>query len=158
MTDYELVSPPDVDAWRIYHDIRRVVLFEARGQFGVYDEHHPDDSAEGNHARLLLHRGDPVAVIRIDISGEDAILRRVAVRADVQRRGHGRTLLRLAQQFAVANGCERLASYVARDAVGFYEKCGFSVPREPATELSGLESVFMTKRLRRLVDPSCPRV
>jgi hypothetical protein len=54
---------------RVYHDIRREVLFEARGQFGVYNENHPDDVAAGNHAKLLLHRGHPVGVIRIDVSG-----------------------------------------------------------------------------------------
>lgn len=147
LTEYELVSPADVDAWRAYHGIRREVLFEARGQFGVYNENHPDDRAAGNHARLLLHRGDPVGVIRIDISEHEAIFRRVAIRLDVQRGGQGRALLSLAQEFAVAHGCRRLASYVAPDAVPFYEKCGFSIEWEPAAGRSGHESVFMTKRL-----------
>jgi GNAT superfamily N-acetyltransferase len=145
MTEYQLVSPADADAWRVYHDIRRDVLFEARGQFGVYDEHHPDDRAAGHHAKLLLHRGDPVGVIRIDISGHEAVFRRVAIRADVQRGGHGRALLLLAQEFAAAHGCGRLASHVAPDAVQFYQKCGFSIEKEPAAGLSRRESVFMTK-------------
>jgi GNAT superfamily N-acetyltransferase len=145
--DYELVSPADVDAWRVYHDIRREVLFEARGQLGVYNENHPDDWAAGHHAKLLLHRGDPVGVVRIDISGSEAIFRRVAIRRAMQRGGHGRALLSLAQEFAAAHGCGRLASHVAPDAVPFYEKCGFSVEREPATGPSSHESVFMTKRL-----------
>jgi GNAT superfamily N-acetyltransferase len=145
--EYELVSPADEAAWRRYHDVRREVLFEARGRFGVYDENHPDDKADGHHAKLLLHRGDPVGVVRIDISGRDAILRRVAVRPDAQRRGHGRALLSLAQQFAVANGCARLASHVAPDAVGFYERCGFSLATDSDRGTSGGDSVFMTKSL-----------
>jgi hypothetical protein len=52
--EYELVSPGDADAWRVYHDIRREVLFEARGQVGVYDGNRPDDRAAGNHAKLQL--------------------------------------------------------------------------------------------------------
>jgi GNAT superfamily N-acetyltransferase len=144
-TAYELVSPADKAMWRRYHAIRREVLFEARGRFGVYDENHPDDKAEGHHAKLLLHHGDPVGVVRIDISGTDAILRRVAVRSDAQRRGHGRALVSLAEEFAVANGCFRLASHVAPDAVRFYEKCGFSVATDVTR--SGHESVFMTKCL-----------
>ena len=148
--DYELVSPADVDAWRAYHDIRREVLFEARGQFGVYDEHHPDDRAAGHHARLLLHRGEPVGVVRIDILGHEAILRRVAVRVAVQRAGHGRAMLSLAQEFAVARGCGRLASHVVPDAVPFYEKCGFSIEERPPMGPSSHESVFMTKRLQAM--------
>lgn len=144
MIEYELMPPADVDAWRAYHDIRRQVLFEARGQFGVYDEHRPDDRSPGHHARLLRYRGDPIGVIRIDVLDGEATFRRVAIRADVQRRGHGRALLALAQEFAAAQGCGRLASHVAPDAVPFYEKCGFSV----AGEAAGRDrSVFMTKRL-----------
>jgi GNAT superfamily N-acetyltransferase len=147
MTEYELVSPADVDAWRVYHDIRREVLFEARGQFGVYNENHPHDRAAGNHAKLLLHRGDPVGVVRIDISGNEGIFRRVAIRLALQRRGHGRALLSLAEEFAAAHGCGRLASHVALDAVPFYEKCGFSMEKERAPGPSDHESVLMTKRL-----------
>jgi GNAT superfamily N-acetyltransferase len=137
-----------VAEWRAYHDIRRSVLFEARGQFGVYNEAHPDDRASGHHPRLLLHRGDPVGVIRVDIEGTTAILRRVAVRSDAQRLGHGRVLLSLAQRFAQAEGCSRLLSYVAREAVGFYRKCGFASDHEVGDEPSGDQSVFMTKRIQ----------
>jgi hypothetical protein len=38
MIDHELVTPTGVDEWRAYRDIRRRVLFEARGQVGVFDE------------------------------------------------------------------------------------------------------------------------
>ena len=147
IAEYELVSPADAEAWRCYHDIRRAVLFEARGWFGVYDENRPDEKADGHHAKLLLYRRDPIGVVRIDIAGEAAILRRVAVRSDAQRCGHGRALLSLAQLFAIANGCGRLESNVASDAVGFYEKCGFSVARDADARMFARESVLMTKRL-----------
>jgi len=144
MAEYELVSPSDADAWRVYHTIRREVLFEARGLFGVYDENRPDEKAPTNHARLLLHRGEPIGVIRVDISGSEAILRRVAIRLDAQRHGHGRAMLSLAEAFAAEQGCRRVVSHVAPDAVAFYEKCGFSKDGDSAP---GATAVFMTKRL-----------
>ena len=144
MAEYELVSPSDAGTWQVYHAIRREVLFEARGLFGVYDENRPDERAPGNHSKLLLVRGAPVGVIRIDITGNDAIFRRVAIRPDVQRRGHGRAMLSLAEAFAAAQGCRRVLSHVAPDAVAFYEKCGFSSERDAA---AGDEAVFMSKRL-----------
>jgi len=144
---YDLIAPADAGQWRAYHDIRRQVLFEARGQFGVYDDNHPDDSAPGKHPRLLLYGGDPVGVVRIDIEGDVAILRRVAVRADVQRRGHGRMLLSLAQRFAEEAGCTRLASHVAPDAVGFYQRGGFEVDATRMKAPSPHGSVLMTKSL-----------
>jgi len=75
------------------------------------------------------------------------MLRRVAIRSDVQRHGHGRVLLSLAEDFARAKGCERLASHVATDAVEFYRKCGFSIEPERVTGPSGHGAVFMAKRL-----------
>ena len=136
MTDYELVSPSDTVTWRAFHDIRRAVLFEARGEFGVYDENHPADRAPGNFPKLLLFRGEPVGVVRIDLDADTALIRRVAVRSDIQRQGHGRILLSLVEQFARQHGCRSLVSHVALDAVGFYEKCGFTVERtEPKSVL-----------------------
>jgi GNAT superfamily N-acetyltransferase len=147
MKDYELLAPTGEAAWRAYHDIRRAVLFEARGQFGVYQEDRPDERAPGNHPRLLLHRGESIGVVRIDVSGDTAICRRVAIRSDLQRLGHGRVLLMLVQQFARDKGCARLASHVARDAVGFYERCGFTVDETRTLAPSGRDSIFMTKPL-----------
>jgi GNAT superfamily N-acetyltransferase len=139
MNDYDLIAPVDERTWRAFHDIRREVLFEARGLFGVYDEQHPDDRAEGHYPRALFFRGSPVAAVRIDIDGTTATLRRVAVRTDAQRCGHGRILLKMVEDFARIQGCQILMSHVALDAVGFYEKCGFALD---ATES---QSVVMSR-------------
>jgi GNAT superfamily N-acetyltransferase len=147
MKEHELVTPTDVTQLRAYHDIRRRVLFEARGLVGVYDETRADERTPGNHPKLLLYRGDAVGVIRVDIDAATAIFRRVAVRSEVQRLGHGRALLSLAQQFAQEEGCGRLVSHVAPDAVGFYQRCGFTVDADDGVASSGRESVLMTKRL-----------
>ena len=147
MKDHELITPTDEIAWRAYHDIRRLVLFEARGQFGVYQEDRPDERAAGNHPKLLLYRGEPVGVVRVDVDARTASCRRVAIRQDVQRLGHGRVLLSLVEQFARDKGCGRLASCVAPDAVGFYDRCGFTVDTERTSGSCGGKAVFMTKRL-----------
>jgi len=147
MTTYELVTPASPAEWSAYHEIRRRVLFEGRGQFGVYDENHPDEKALNKYPKLLLHQGEPVGVVRIDIENGEAILRRVAVRTDVQRRGHGQVLLQLAQRFAEDAGCGTLVSFVAPSAIGFYQGFGFSIERDRVSGPSGQGSVFMTKQL-----------
>ena len=122
---YELRSPQDAHDWQAYHAIRRYVLFERRGQ--TYDDQHPDEFLPGHHAFLLKHAGAAIGVIRIDVDGTTAIFRRVAILEEKQRLGHGRTLLYLAESFALTRGCNLLYSFVAPDAVGFYQKCGFEV-------------------------------
>jgi GNAT superfamily N-acetyltransferase len=123
---YELRAPDSAEDWKAYHGIRRKVLFENRGQSGVYDENHPDERREGNYPLLLLLEGEPIGVIRVDINGLQAIFRRVAIREDLQRSGHGRVLLTLAESFAQSKGCNYILSAVAPDAVGFYERCGYT--------------------------------
>jgi GNAT superfamily N-acetyltransferase len=147
MDTHELVTPTTTNDWAIYHAIRREVLFEARGQFGIYNENHPDERAPNNHPKLLIYRGEPVGVVRIDLDGDVAALRRVAIRPDAQRRGHGRVLLELAQRFARGAGCTRLVSFAAPDAVGFYQSFGFIIDAAGTVGPSVRESVFMTKEL-----------
>jgi GNAT superfamily N-acetyltransferase len=74
---------------------------------------------------VLLHQGEPIGVIRIDVDASVAIFRRVAIRDDVQRKGHGRVMLALAETFARDKGCNLIKSFVNPEAVGFYERCGF---------------------------------
>jgi GNAT superfamily N-acetyltransferase len=146
------LEPPATDAeWAAYHDIRRKVLFESRGHIGVYDAQHPDEHRPGNHPLLLTHDGVPVAVIRVDLARGRAIFRRVAVRDDLQRRGHGRVLLGLAEAFVRAAGGTfiQIQSYVDPEAVAFYERCGFVRHDARDAGVNAVESsVLMIKDVR----------
>jgi GNAT superfamily N-acetyltransferase len=141
---YTLKSPDNEKEWRSYHDIRRQVLFESRGLFGIYDANRPDEFRDGHYPMVLMHRDEPIGVIRVDIEGRVAIFRRVAVREDSQRRGHGRTMLSLAEAFVREKGGERIRSFVDPGAVGFYEKCGFT--HDQAIE-DDMKAVAMSKEL-----------
>ena len=114
------------DEWLAFHAIRRRVLFENRGKSEVYIENHPDDRKPGNHPLILLHKDIVVGVVRIDVCESVAWIRRVAIREDFQRLGHGRVLLQLAEVFAQAQGCNEMRSNAAVEAVGFYERCGYA--------------------------------
>lgn len=81
--------------------------------------------------------------MRVDVAGDTAFFRRVAIREDLQRKGHGRTLLSLAEQFAGAQGCTQACSNVGPGAVEFYRKVGY---RERGPALDG-GSVPMQKAL-----------
>lgn len=120
-----MISPSSVEQWRTYHAIRRKVLFENRGFFNRYQEDHPDEFRDGNHPFVLIRHAEIIGVIRVDIEGKLAIFRRVAIREDMQRLGHGKQMLALAEAFARGNGCELVRSFVNPEALTFYELCGF---------------------------------
>ncbi len=111
--------------WNSYQDIRRRVLFEYRGRFGVYNANYPEEHRSGHYPCLLLLRGRTVGTIRIDVSGHAATFRGVAIDSKCQGQGHGCVLLAMAEAFSISKGCTEVFSHVAPDAVGFYEKCGF---------------------------------
>jgi GNAT superfamily N-acetyltransferase len=122
--------PLDTPArWADFHRIRRTVLFEGRGRFGVYDENHPDDRAPNKHCFLLLADGAAVAAVRVDLFTEPqaATFRRLAVLQQSQRKGHGLALMERAEAFARSMGCGLFVAYVAPDAIGFWEKIGYRV-------------------------------
>jgi N-acetylglutamate synthase-like GNAT family acetyltransferase len=126
--DADILVPVETpERWRAYHDMRRRILWEARGK-SDYQEDHPDEHKPCNHPMLLLSRGEPIGVVRIDLDQRNgqATMRRVAIAESEQRRGHGRTLIRLVEDFALRHGCPRVVVASAGDATGFYEKCGYS--------------------------------
>jgi GNAT superfamily N-acetyltransferase len=87
--------------WAAYHAIRRQAIFAALLPGQAYDETDPDEVAPGNLPHVLLHDGEIVGVVRIDLIGPSrAGLRLVGIRSDLQRQGHGRVLLRLAEEAA----------------------------------------------------------
>ena len=147
----ELRGPANDAEWRSYHGIRRRVLFELRGRGETYDPRHPDESRSGRYPLMFWSDHEAVGVIRVDIDGEIATFRRVAVRDDVQRRGHGRSMLNDAEQFARRLGCLRIESHVDAGAIGFYERCGFDraadVPPDGETVLMIRRRVSATKVL-----------
>lgn len=144
MTADDFREPATDAEWASYHAIRRRVLFELRGNAAAYDANHPDEHRPGRHPFLLWAAGAPIGVIRVDVEGTVATLRRVAIRDDVQRRGHGRRLLEAAERFARQRGCTRVETHADPDAVRFYERCGYT-RADPAPQPR--KSVPMSKSL-----------
>ena len=142
---HALRTPQTEEEWRSFHAIRRKVLFENRGKTETYNENHPDDSKPGNHPLMLVYGDDVIGVLRLDIATPVAWLRRVAIREDLQRLGHGRALLRLAEAFAKAEGCDEVRSNAAVEAVEFYERCGYA---RDSSVPSPVNSVRVRKSLR----------
>ena len=143
-SEHQLRAPETDEEWAAFHAIRRKVLFENRGK-DDYIENHPDDFKTDNHPLILLYKGDVIGVVRIDVCESEAWLRRLAIREDLQRQGHGRVLLQLAESFAMTGNCSEVRTNAAVEAVGFYECCGYARDTE---KLSPVNSVSMRKSLR----------
>jgi GNAT superfamily N-acetyltransferase len=146
MSDHRYaLRPPGSEAeWTDYHTLRRTILFERRGRFGVYNAEHPDEHRPEHHPRLFFVDGEAAGTVRIDVGVDEAVFRLVTIREDLQRRGHGTRMLALAERFVREQGVDRVHSHVNADAVRFYERCGFV--REGPGESRG--TVLMGKDLK----------
>lgn len=106
---------------------RLQVLFTPERHPGiVYDRAHPHDTNPSHLKFLLLRDGEPIGTTRLDPRGEGGIVRLVGIVPDQQRQGHGSAMEGLLVEVARSRGMKRLWVNAARDAVGFYEKRGWS--------------------------------
>ena len=80
------------------------------------------------------------------VSGAEARVGRMAVRASVRRQGVGDALLRFLEAEARSRGIARIALHAQTYVRSFYDKHGYSSDGEPFHE-AGIEHVAMTKTL-----------
>ena len=140
---YNLQQLETEEDWVSYHDIRRTILFEGRGHFGIYDPNHPDDRKQDHYPFLFLYHNQPIGTVRVDVnrSGQSAFMRLVAIIEAEQRKGHGAAMVQFVEEFALKQACELMQVVPADDAMAFYRKCGYRII-DP-----GSDPVIMRKHL-----------
>lgn len=140
--DYRLGCPASAEDWETYYRIRRDVLLEAR----KYAIEQAEEHAADHHPHLLWLQARPIGTIRVDLVPPDcAAMRLVAIDPTCQGCGHGRALLRLAEEFARGLGCGKAVVYATPEAAGFYSKAGYAEEDWDDVYVSGI--VQMTKPL-----------
>jgi N-acetylglutamate synthase-like GNAT family acetyltransferase len=147
---YELRRVETPDDWAALHRIRREVLFARERHPGfAYNDAHPDDAAANHIKFLLLLDGVAIGTTRLDLRGERAVVRLVAIATDQQRQGHGSVMEQALENHAYKLGITTLMVNSAPDAVGFYEKRGWQREVWDTEELQGIASncVQMMKHL-----------
>ena len=73
-------------------------------------------------------------------------LRQMAVLNDLQGKGIGRALMNFAENLARDRGYKTLSMHARKNAVGFYEKMGYSVASDEFTEVT-IPHFVMEKKL-----------
>lgn len=123
---YRLEPARSPEDWAAYHAIRREAIFAALLPGVLYDPDYPDEFLPDHFPYVLKHHGAVVGVMRIDlIDDRRAGFRLIAVRPDVQRGGHGRVLMALAEQRAREMGRSEAIINAHPTALGFYLGLGY---------------------------------
>jgi GNAT superfamily N-acetyltransferase len=123
---YSLRLVRAAEEWQAYHAIRREAIFDLLLPGQAYDEHDEDEFKPAHLPHLLFRNEEAVGTVRIDlIDSSQAGLRLIAIRRDLQRRGHGAILLELAEQTAAACGRTEIVINSHPTALGFYLSNGY---------------------------------
>ena len=158
--NYDLIRVTTDAEWRDYHLLRRMVLWDARGREG-YDYNHPDDTRASNHALLLTLDREAIGTIRIDDRGDHScVIRLVCIAPALQRHGHGRAMLRMADEYALQRGWPTLKVNAAVEATDFYAKLGWTLCTWDQAELDAcpVPCVQMIKDLHTSIEPRTPAI
>ena len=144
MEGHELVTPIDPSLARI-HDIRRRVCSRPAGSLGSTTKVVQMRRHRATIPNSCCIEAIPIGVVRIDIDATGDI---VAESPFVQMsRDSGMAAIAHTRAAVRAGcGCVRLVSYVAADAVEFYQRCGFTIESE-SSGASGREPVYVSKAL-----------
>lgn len=145
----ELRAVKTDEEWAALHEIRRRVLF-APGRLAddiEYNPDHPDDRADENVPHILMLDEHPIGVARLDLKGNRAVVRLVAITPEYQRNGFGEIMDRMLTEKAWELGVKQMRVNAAPDAVGFYEKAGWRRESWDPEELTGIasDSIQMVK-------------
>jgi ribosomal protein S18 acetylase RimI-like enzyme len=123
---YTLKLTQSAEEWAAYHTIRRDSIFAVLLPAQRYDENHPDEFKPGNLPHVLWSNDEIVGAVRIDIIDDiQAALRLIAIRKDLQRRGHGAMLLKLAEQAVFASERTEVVINAHPTSLNFYLANGY---------------------------------
>jgi GNAT superfamily N-acetyltransferase len=127
MKDYSLYPARSPADWTAYHAIRREAIFATLLPGQKYIENDADELKPSNLPHVLTYGGAVVGTVRIDlIDGTRAGLRLIGIRSDLQRRGHGGVLLRLAERAAQEFGRTEVVINAHPTSLTFYLANGYA--------------------------------
>jgi len=125
-------------------EIRRVVFIEEQNV--PEDLERDDDDAAAAHF-LAQVDGTPVGTARIVTKGQDAKIGRVAVLKEARGTRQGQALIGACVDWAKQQGLQRAILGAQVDALGFYEKLGFTAYGDVFDD-AGIDHKMMELRLQ----------
>ena len=148
---YELVQASSPEDWEMLHNLRRSEIFAQR-EGVTYKADHPDDQAPNHFPLILRFQDQRIGTARLDLfENGGAAIRLVAIARQEQRKGHGRVMEQLFEEFARSKGVSKIFVNAHPSAVGYYERLGFVHEdwQEPSGTRSSIakDCVLMTKQL-----------
>ncbi len=143
-----VVVPQTEDDFRTYFELRYEILRRPWGQPFSSVKDDLEDTAM--HAMILDEKGIVAGVCRMQFNNKDeAQLRFMAIRADLQGKGHGKLLLTYFEELASRHNKKRIVLQAREAAVGFYRRNGYMLKEQTQLLWGVIQHYRMEKVLLR---------
>jgi ribosomal protein S18 acetylase RimI-like enzyme len=142
----KVVEPRTVQDFELYFDLRFHVL---RKPWNRPPGSEKDELEEGSlHAMLLDDQNEVAGVCRMQYNGPDeAQLRYMAIRADLQGKGFGKLLLDHFEIIARKQKLKYITLQARENAVSFYKRNGYEVKEKTMLLWDTIQHYRMEKQL-----------
>ena len=109
----------------------------------------PWNQAEGSEVDDIE---DVIAVARLQFnSNTEAQIRYMAVAREHERKGIGRELVNVMEQYAQNSSCKKIVLHAREPAIGFYQKLGYKVIEKTYILFDEIQHFRMVKELETII-------
>ncbi|MEO6884104.1 MAG: GNAT family N-acetyltransferase [Bacteroidia bacterium] len=142
----QIIEPKTVADFEAYYRLRWEVL---RAPWGKPVGSEKDEQEnESIHALLLDENKNALAVCRLQLNTpEIAQLRFMGVRESGQKTGAGKKIISHLEKIAREKGAEKIILHARENAVGFYQKQGYSITEKSYLMWGEIQHYLMEKKL-----------
>lgn len=148
MAEWSIIPPSKPEHWDAYFKLRYEMLRKPWGE--EVGSEHADDDETSLHGMIINKKGEVLAVGRIHTTApEQAQVRFMAVRADLQGLGLGKTLLHFLEHRAQKEipSLIQIMLHAREHAVPFYEKQGYMQVDKSYSLFGSIQHYLMVKSL-----------
>jgi N-acetylglutamate synthase-like GNAT family acetyltransferase len=145
----KIIEPSSLEQFAKYYRLRYETLRKPWGQ--PEGSERVEDDATAVHAMLIDDNEEAVGVCRMHLNTpEEAQIRFMGVRADMQGKGLGDLLMQYQEQRARELGASRMVLQARENAVNFYRRNEYEVEAESYLLFGTIQHYRMGKELGQL--------
>lgn len=143
--EIEIRSPKTTTEWNSYYDLRYRILRQSWNQPPGSERNEGDETAI--HA-AFFENGKIFGVARLDLM-ENKIgqIRFMAVETNTQGKGIGEKLMLHLESIALGKGRKKIILHARENAIGFYQKLGYSLIEKSHLLFGEIQHYLMDKSL-----------
>ena len=141
------ISQPDTKKeYKQYYHLRWLLL---RAPWNQAEGSEVDDIEDQCfHVMAVDEKHNVIAVARLQFnSNTEAQIRYMAVAREHERKGIGRELINVMEQYAQNSSCKKIILHAREPAIGFYQKLGYKVIEKSYILFDEIQHFQMIKKL-----------